>query len=37
MNLPDQMEKSSIDEIIKAAQKAGPDLSRLWKNIIIDL
>jgi purine-nucleoside phosphorylase len=37
MNLPDQMEKSSIDAIIKAAQKAGPDLSRLWKNIMIDL
>ena len=34
LNLPDCMKKTSIEEVIATAQKAGPHLSRLWERII---
>lgn len=34
MNLPDRMGKTSIEEVIAAAEKAGPGLASLWKAII---
>ena len=34
VNLPDCMKKTSIEEVIATAQKAGPHLSRLWEGII---
>jgi len=37
MNLPDCMEKTSIDDVIAAAQKAGSKLACLWEGIVEDL
>ena len=37
MNLPDCMEKTSIEDVIATAQNSGTTLSRLWKNIIKNL
>jgi purine-nucleoside phosphorylase len=37
VNLPDCMAKTSLEEVIANAQKAGPPLSRLWEGIIADL
>jgi purine-nucleoside phosphorylase len=37
MNLPDCMEKTSIDEVIATAQRAGTKLACLWERIIEDL
>ena len=37
MNLPDCMEKTSIEEVIATAQQSGKALSVLWKNIIRQL
>lgn len=34
VNIPDAMEKTSIEEVIAAAEKASPRLSLLWKKII---
>ena len=37
MNLPDCMEKTSIEDVIATAQNSGTILSNLWKNIIKNL
>jgi purine-nucleoside phosphorylase len=37
LNLPGNMEKISIEEVIGAANAAGPTLSVLWESIIQDL
>lgn len=37
MNLPDCMKKTSMQEVIATAQRAGPTLSGLWESIIMDL
>ncbi|HJX33753.1 MAG TPA: purine-nucleoside phosphorylase [Desulfatiglandales bacterium] len=37
LNLPDNMEKTSIEEVIKAANAAGPTLSGLWESVLQDL
>jgi hypothetical protein len=37
MNLPDCMEKTSIEEVIATAQQSGKALSVLWENIIRQL
>ena len=37
MNLPDCMEKTSIDAVIATAERAGPSLSNLWEGIIGNL
>ncbi len=34
MNLPDCMEKTSVEDIIDVSQQAGPVLSELWEGII---
>ena len=34
VNIPDAMEKTSIQEVIAAAEKASPRLSLLWEKII---
>lgn len=34
VNIPDAMEKTSIQEVIAAAEKASPKLSLLWEKII---
>lgn len=34
VNIPDAMEKTSIQEVIAAAEKASPSLSLLWEKII---
>ena len=34
VNIPDAMEKTSIEEVISAAEKASPGLSLLWERII---
>ncbi len=34
VNIPDAMEKTSIEEVIAAAEKASPRLSLLWEKII---
>ena len=37
MNLPDHMEKTSLEDVIAAARNSGPKLSALWKKIIESL
>jgi purine-nucleoside phosphorylase len=37
MNLPDCMEKTSIDDVIATAKKAGSTLACLWEGIVEDL
>jgi len=37
VNLPDCMQKTSIDEVIKIAKRAGSKLSLLWEEIIRNL
>jgi purine-nucleoside phosphorylase len=37
VNLPDSMEKISIDTVIANARKAGPKLALLWEKIVGDL
>jgi purine nucleoside phosphorylase len=37
MNLPDHMEKISLDAVIAAAKDSGPALSALWEKIIESL
>jgi purine-nucleoside phosphorylase len=37
LNLPDNMKKTSIEEVIMAANAAGPTLSSLWESILQDL
>lgn len=37
MNLPDCMEKTSIEDVIEASRKAGPLLAELWEGIIGEL
>jgi purine-nucleoside phosphorylase len=37
VNLPDCMEKTSIDAVIANARKAGPKLALLWEKIVGDL
>jgi len=37
INLPDCMEKTSIEEVIKTANEAGSTLSVLWERIVMDL
>ena len=34
VNIPDAMQKTSIEEVIATAEKAGPKLSLLWEKII---
>jgi purine-nucleoside phosphorylase len=34
VNLPDRMEKTSIDTVIANARKAGPKLALLWEKIV---
>lgn len=34
VNLPDSMQKISIEEVITTANKAGPELALLWEKII---
>ncbi|MDY6974407.1 MAG: purine-nucleoside phosphorylase, partial [Thermodesulfobacteriota bacterium] len=34
VNLPDCMEKTSIEDVIATAQRAGPGLATLWESII---
>ena len=34
VNLPDSMHKTSIEQVIATAEKAGPKLSLLWEKII---
>ncbi len=34
VNLPDSMKKTSIEEVIATAEKAGPKLALLWEKII---
>jgi len=34
VNLPDCMQETSIEEVIAAAGRAGPALSRLWEGIV---
>ena len=34
VNIPDAMEKTSLEEVISAAEKASPELSLLWQIII---
>ena len=34
VNLPDSMEKTSLEEVIATAEKAGPRLALLWEKII---
>jgi len=34
MNLPDRIEKTSLEEVIAAAQSAGSKLAALWESII---
>jgi purine-nucleoside phosphorylase len=34
MNLPDRMEKTSLQEVIVTAQRAGSSLATLWEGII---
>jgi len=33
VNLPDCMQETSIEEVIAAAERTGPPLSRLWEGI----
>ena len=35
VNLPDCMNKTSVEEVIATAQKAGPKLASLFKEIIL--
>ena len=37
MNLPDCMDKTSIDDVITRAKKAGSTLASLWEGIVKDL
>jgi purine-nucleoside phosphorylase len=37
VNIPEEMEETSIDEVIEAADAAGPALSGLWAQIIRNL
>jgi len=37
MNLPDCMQETSIEEVIRTAQETGKKLSILWKKIIRDI
>ncbi len=37
VNLPDCMGKTTIDDVVNASKEAGPTLSRLWEQIILDL
>ena len=37
MNLPDKMEKSSLDEIISVARKSAKRLALLWESVIKEL
>ncbi len=37
VNIPDAMEKTSLEEVIAAAEKASPRLSFLWEKIILSL
>ena len=37
MNLPDCMDKTSIDDVIATAKKAGTTLACLWERIVKDL
>ena len=37
MNLPDRMEKTSLEDVIATARNSGPKLSALWKEIIESL
>jgi purine-nucleoside phosphorylase len=34
VNIPDAMEKTSLEEVIAAAEEAGPRLALLWEKII---
>ncbi len=34
MNLPDRIEKTSLEEVIAVAQSAGSKLAALWESII---
>jgi hypothetical protein len=34
VNIPEAMGKTSIEEVIATAEKAGPKLSLLWEKII---
>ncbi|MFC1821931.1 purine-nucleoside phosphorylase [Thermodesulfobacteriota bacterium] len=37
VNLPDCMQKTSIEEVIENAEKAGISLAKLWEEIIVSL
>ena len=37
VNIPDAMEKTSLEEVIAAAEKASPTLSLLWQKITLSL
>ncbi len=37
MNLPDRMEKSSLDKIISVAREGGKKLAILWENVVGEL
>jgi purine-nucleoside phosphorylase len=37
MNLPDCMDKTSIDDVIATAKKTGSTLACLWEEIVKDL
>jgi purine-nucleoside phosphorylase len=37
INLPDCMEKTSLEAVIANARKAGPKLALLWEKIVGDL
>jgi purine-nucleoside phosphorylase len=37
INRPDCMEATSVEQVIKAAEKAAPTLSRLWEAIVASL
>ena len=37
VNLPDCMQKTSVEEVIAAAEKAGPLLTGLWEKVVAAL
>ena len=37
MNIPDCMDKTTIEDVVEASKKAGSTLSSLWEKIIADL
>jgi len=37
VNLPDCMEETSIEQVIEAADRCGPKLSKLWEAIVANL